>query len=191
MKYLKTNFFIYTVIFFLFVNCIEYSDQIDPNYRNLFSNYKVDNFIVFINTMNDRDSIRIVNIDSSKTSHGPSNLPFKEISIEIEHYPINHWNNGIVRNNSSKTYQSLLSIIKEQRSNNKEEDVYLLSIALQDFIGALDYDNLYNRKVDTVLRFNNEQRKLTDSSVIEVYWHIDKGLIGYKKQNGTIYNLID
>lgn len=182
------------MLLFLFQSCIKYDGNIKKEYRNQINHYQSGQIIVYTDGLSKRDSVRVIGVDSSATSHGPSNLPFKNVFLMIEHIPNNYWNDGIVLRKSTKKFdsvakQKLLSIIKTQKSNNENDDEYAFPVEYRDFFGTLNFKSLNKKKVDTI-RCILKNKRLSDSSVIEVYWHIDKGMIGYKKNNGSNYNLI-
>ena len=180
----------FSVLFLLFISCIENREEIAPEYRALLNNYTLNEVIVFQNSQQDKDSIRVVNIDSIYSSQGPSNLPFKEITVEIEHLPVNSWDNGIVRDNK-RTFQGLISVFREQTSRRPEDDKYIVSINYQDFIGTLNTTKLSNTINDTIVIMGDEKNIISDDSVVKLFWHKQKGLCGYKLQNGELFWLID
>lgn len=190
------NIFLMSLLVTVCHSCIKYDDEIDERYRKQINHYKKGELLVYANNLKEYDSIKIVNLDSSSTSQGPSNLPFKSIYLEIEHIPNNYWNNGIVLRKSTKKYDSVanqrfFSIIKRQNSNNKIDDDYSFPVEYRDFLGSLNMQTLNDKKIDTIHSILSENKKLNDSSVIEVYWQIDKGMIGYKKNNGSTYKLVE
>ena len=71
------------------------------------------------------------------------------------------------------------------------EDIYSLHIGYRDFSGSINYEKLSKYGTDTINTNRGQGRdKLIDSSIVTVYWNIDKGLVGYKTKNGIEYELL-
>lgn len=191
---MKINKYLLTLSFLLILSCIKYDGTIKDKYRKQLNIYKIGEIIVFKSKV-DLDSIQITGIDSSSTTQGPSNVPMKGIGLEIRHIPNHIWHDGIKLSKTghydSISDQSFINIGKQQRSNNPKDDIYSFHIFYRDFSGSIDYEELVMFKTDTISTNRGQGRdKLNDSSVVKIYWNIEKGLVGYQKKNGLEYKLI-
>lgn len=192
----NVNFFLLFVIFF---NSCKIDETIEKKYRQPFSHYSIGDTIFFKNNTNSFDTIRITSIDSFSNNGGHSSPPFKMINLKIEHLPINKWYNYLTSDETNTKldtiHTDLIHLFKDQ-SWNKKNDKYHLHISYQDFSGILSDDFFQNKKmIDTILtergRASFSRIKLKEESIVEVYWSYNKGMIGYKKLNGNVYELVD
>jgi hypothetical protein len=123
----------------------------------------------------------------------------KNISIEIQHLPTNHWTGGTEDNQNGKSTilnQELITI--EKLFDNEPEDQYFVGLSFRDFRGELK--NLSETKTDISIadldvkkywEMNNEIPidQLDSNSVTKVLWTEKYGLTAYYKQNGDFYKL--
>jgi hypothetical protein len=122
----------------------------------------------------------------------------KNISIEIQHLPTNHWTGGKESNQNGKSTilnQELITI--EKLFDNEPEDQYFVGLSFRDFRGELK--NVSETKtrstadlhVDEYWEINNEfpAEQLDSGSVTKILWTEEYGLTAYYKQNGEFYKL--
>lgn len=191
---MRNYFYLFIIIAFFFNSC-KIDETIEEKYRQPFSHYSIGDTIFFKNNTKGLDTIRITSIDSLSNNGGLSYPAFKIIDLKIEHLPMNKWFSMRMYNESKgrlDTIQTDLIHLYKDQSWDKKSDKYRVYIGYRDFSGELDVDNLKERKIDTIKTLTRYSRhKLTDSSVVEVYWSYSEGLIGYKKFNGEVYHLVD
>lgn len=184
---LKLSYLI--VLQFTLFSCVKFDEEIPIEYRNQLNHYSLNDTIYYKSNLKDLDTIIVNNIDSSEVKiNSPSNIPNKSISINIKHLPLNNWSFGKVKQNDSIKNQSLITVFKEMNYNHND---YYCNISYRDFSGLLNFKKLKEIGIDTI---KTERGFLKDSlklgSVIEVYWSIDSGMIGYKKNDGQIYKIV-
>lgn len=186
----KLFFLITTLILF---GCIEFDSEIPLKYRRQIDHFKLNDTIYFGDNHNDIDTIVIAGIDSSEIEkNGPSNIPIKSISLNIKHLPLNNWNFGKVPKKNFKGYDSIVnqSLITINKEIYKNHDEFYLMISYRDFYGSLNFEKLEITGTDTLKTERGSFRDtLNSDSVIEVYWSNEKGMIGYKKNNGQIFKI--
>lgn len=193
----KPYLFIFIILSLIILSCIKYDEYINPQYRQLLNHYNVGDTIIFKSNLKKYDTILISNLDSVGVRHGLSTLPFKSIRLRIKHMPNNIWHDGFVLKKSSNRYDSIVDLTfihlyKEQYKNNRDSDHYDIHIRYRDFSGTLNLKKLNENLKDTIMTQRGRGRDiLKEESVIEVYWSFDKGMIGYKKNNGEVYHLVD
>lgn len=182
---------------FIQLSCIKYDGNIPIEYRRQLTHFDNNEIIYFKNDYSDLDTILTVGLDSSIIKNsGLSSSPMKGIGFKIEHLPYNRWNDGFIKSKKTGQYDSILNtnlitLSKEQKDNNSKNDHYYFWVSYRDFIGQLNYPKLKENGIDTVKRNKSRFRVgLLEDSVVELYWHYEKGLIGYRKNNGSIYERI-
>lgn len=167
--------------------CISYNGHMESKYTNLIGMYKINDTVFFRSENNDLDTIKISSIDSMIVKDpGPDNTPMKKISIKIRHLPLNKWNNGIDYNDEILD-EELISILKSQISNNLVDDRYSVFIQYRGFFKQ--YNPLFAKQTDTI--FLGTNKHLKNNAVVEMYWDTNKGLVGYKNNDGHVYKVVD
>lgn len=192
---MKINILYYLIILLMVTSCVKYNGDIPKEYKKLIGAYKLNDTFYFKSNLNDLDTIKVVKLDSLQMKNqGPSSLPHKQINLEILHLPFNKWNSGIDETNPNKIInECLVTIFKQQTNRHPEDDDFGIYINYRDFFGELDMEKLRFKKKDTIKADTTEYlpKKLIEDTVIEIYWSLDKGMIGYKKKDGQVYNLVD
>ena len=172
--------------------CIKFDGEIPIKYRKQINHYRVNDTLYYKSNFNDLDTIIIKSLDSISIGQGPDNLPFKRINLRIEHLPNNRWFDGIILSNSTKKYDSIknqkfVGLYKEIMQN---KSLLEIGITFRDFSGSLNFEKLEKKGIDTIKTMRGSLNDtLIPDSVMEVYWSKEKGMIGYKKKDGQVYNL--
>jgi hypothetical protein len=123
----------------------------------------------------------------------------KNISIEIQHLPTNHWTGGTEINQNDQSAilnQELITI--EKLLDRKSDDQYFVGISFRDFRGELK--NISETKTDISIadlsvkkywEMNNEIPidRLDSTSVTKILWTEKYGLTAYYKQSGDFYKI--
>jgi hypothetical protein len=182
---------------FSVISCVKFDSDISKDYRNLLGAYKIDDTIYFKSNLKDYDTIRISSIDSFSTGQGPDNFPFKQINIRTEYLPKNKWNFGIELRKSTNKYDSIVNdkfieLTKVQVNNSQNGMEYEVYAKYRDFSGKLQGEKLKINKIYTIITEGETGLDILEKyPVTEIYWSIDKGMVGYKKKDGQVYKLVD
>ncbi len=194
MHKMKNNVYFF-LLFVIFFNSCKIDETIEKKYRQPFSHYSIGDTIFFKNNTNSFDTIRITSIDSFSNNGSLSSPPLKFINLKIEHLPINKWYDGLTSDKSNTKLDTIhtnfIHLYKDQHLS-KKDDKYGISVNYRNFNGKLDIEEILKNKFDTIKpRTRYAKRLLNEESVIEIYWSYDKGMIGYKKNNGEVYHLVE
>ena len=193
---MKINVLYFLAITFMFVSCVKFNDDIPKDYKKLLTTYKINDTIYFKSNLSDYDTIRISSIDSFSVEQGPDNFPFKQINVRTEYLPKNKWNFGLELRKSSNKYDSIVNdnfieLTKAQVSNSQNGIAYEVYIKYRDFCGILQGGNLKISKIDTIVAESNAGLDLLEKYPIsQIYWTLEKGMVGYKKKDGQVYKLV-
>jgi hypothetical protein len=194
---MKINILYYLIVVFSVTSCVKFKGDIPNDYRELLGAYKTDDTIYFKSNLKDYDTIRISSIDSFSVEQGPDNFPFKQINIRTEYLPKNKWNFGIELRKSNNKYDSIVNdkfieLTKEQANNRQNGIKYEVYARYRDFSGELQGRKLKTNKIDTIVTERETGLDILEKyPVTEIYWSLDKGMIGYKKKDGQVYKLVE
>ena len=150
------------------------------NYRKSLNQFQIGDTVYF-DSSQDVDTMRITALDSSETTQGPDNLPFKQLNLRVEYLPINKWYDG--RENDKISNSRYLVLHKDQRSNNKTEDKYYLHLEYRGFSTKIDIENNQLQ----ILKPKPLYDSINTEPIKEIYFSMKDGLVGYKLTNGRIY----
>lgn len=185
--------FIFALFALLLNSCIKNNNKFSSDYENQFNNYLLNDTLFFQDSNKNLESFFISEIDSSSSNTISINtgLFFSKI-IRVNHLPKNLWYDYKEYSKINKKYDSIvdqvfISISKDQHSNNIKDDVYNFWVSYRDFSSSLDLKEIKNKKIDTI---KNASTSNKPKEIKEIYWDYKKGMIGYKKENGSIFKLV-
>lgn len=193
---MKNEIYLFLIFGMFFISC-KVDETIEEKYRQPFSHYSIGDTIFFKNNTKGLDTIRIASIDSFSTSGGLSSPPFKVINLKIEHLPINKWYSYLISDGTNTKLDTILTDfihLYKYDHWNKKHDKYYMHVQYRDFYGVLDVNKIHKNKIDTIKPkklYGDRANELDEEAIIEVYWSLNNGLIGYKKNNGEVYKLFN
>lgn len=170
------------ILFFLCFSCKKYDVEIPEIYKKPLKYYSINDTIYYESKSGDLDTMKIVGIDSSEVTriYLGTVPPMKTISLRVQYLPIDHWQEEKIAGDDVLS-QPLIEIIRFNSGQNQLS--VIINLKCRDFEGEVS--NM-DKKVDTIFsefsRFKPSQEK-----VDVVYWSNNKGIVGYKKRNGSEY----
>jgi len=180
------------IILLITFSCVKFDGEIPINYRQQFNHYTLNDTIFFISDYNDLDTIVIKSMDSiSEIHNGITTLPYKKIVLRAEYLPKNKWFDGIILSEKTKKYDSIKnhSFIWLFKDIQSKKSLYEIGISYRNFEGNIDLEKLESKGIDTIKNSSYLRDSLNLDFVIEVYWSKEKGMIGYKKKDGQVYEV--
>ncbi|MEZ4802802.1 MAG: hypothetical protein R2797_08505 [Gelidibacter sp.] len=187
---------------FTTLSCIKYDGKIPNEYRKPFSHYKTNQIIYFRSNLNDYDTLKIEKIDSFiSKSNGLYHLPSKKIFLSVSYCLKNYNKENIflykrLQSKTTRKFDSIanLEFITLNKEQSSEEDNYSVHIRYRNFSGYLNIEKTTDT-INNVLSgktYSGENVATFKSDwVTRIYWSQNKGMIGYEKEDGQIYQLFE
>ncbi len=147
--------------------------------------------IIFESNLGDFDTIRIAEIDSSRSCGSIANVKNERLSVSIEHIPIDRWQYGHISSDERgyRPYYQFLARV------NRTEGELTIGIEFRDFEGEIilnsfSKENIFkNARTEGYWLVKSTDEMKDSTKIEELYWTKEYGLTGYKMKSGEFYEI--
>ena len=90
---------------------------------------------------------------------------------------------------NSLSIDQMTALLEGKRIIAPEKDITEVQNAIRAYNIIKQYNPLFAKQTDTI--FLGTNKHLKNNAVVEMYWDTNKGLVGYKNNDGHVYKVVD